>query len=69
MNECRCWVCNKYFSPKEKYYVWTPFGDRTSLYQPPDEFAHKKCYENLSEKERALINKSAWIKPWEVNNT
>jgi hypothetical protein len=56
-------------SYKEQKYIWTPYGNRWELYQPPDEYMHKECYEKLNDKRKKLIDETAWIKPWLTTGT
>jgi hypothetical protein len=60
-NPFKCYFCGKFFSYKESYYSWTPYGGYEDIEPPDEEFSHKKCYENYDGKE--LIHSTSWLKP------
>ena len=66
-NKLKCDICSKFMSFNTGY-IWTPYGNSTDMEPPDPEYAHIKCYENLSERQKNLIIKTSWIKPVIMNH-
>ena len=43
---------------------WIPFGGPEDFEQPDDEYAHLLCWEKADNDWKALIERTAWIKPY-----
>ena len=57
----RCSHCGRYVGYKTRW-AYTPF-DANAL-EPPDEvYICTKCYDAMSEEQKGLTNRIAWIKP------
>lgn len=59
----RCDLCGK-FVPFNEYYTWTEYGYCYSEEPPDPNHAHVKCFENIDEDYRNLINRISWCKPY-----
>jgi len=64
----RCEICNKFIGKKyfkdNEVVEWTPYGSYGDIDEPPVEYAHKHCWDDLSEKTKQLIRNASYSKPF-----
>jgi len=59
----KCDECGQFIGWNHLRYSWNPYGNSTMM-SPPDPLdCHVSCYSKLSEQQKELIAKTAWIKP------
>jgi hypothetical protein len=61
----RCDICNLFMSWKDarRAVAWTPYAGALQYELPDEEFAHRKCWREASERTRSRIRQVAWIPP------
>jgi len=58
----KCDICGKFIGYKS-HYDWTHYGSLLDLEPPDPNHAHIECYENQSEHEKQLTERTSWLKP------
>lgn len=59
----KCNVCGQFVSIKSYFYTWTCRGDSFMKQPPEPEYAHEKCYSEMTQEKKDSIIETAWIKP------
>lgn len=65
-----CQLCGKFMSYTEMKVAisWTPYGGYDDMEPPPEEWAHKRCWNHAGNDRIGLIERTAWRPPqWPDN--
>ena len=61
----QCSLCHKLMALKSlrKAVAWTPYGSACDYEPPPEQYAHRRCWDAAPQEERDSTIAISWLKP------